>query len=70
MLCAMCFAFMLFGILNIFFYNKFLYTVYALIGAVIFSLYIVYDTQSLMIGNKEYTYGPDDYIFGALNLYI
>lgn len=42
---ALCLALICFGFLNIFFHSKFLYTVYASCGAIVFSLYIVYDTQ-------------------------
>jgi protein lifeguard len=38
--------------------------VYASIGAVIFSLYIIYDTYSICN-----TLHPDEYIVGAVNLY-
>eukprot|EP00697_Spironema_sp_BW2_P003267 gnl/Spiro4/14359_TR7733_c0_g1_i1.p1 gnl/Spiro4/14359_TR7733_c0_g1~~gnl/Spiro4/14359_TR7733_c0_g1_i1.p1 ORF type:complete len:296 (+),score=80.49 gnl/Spiro4/14359_TR7733_c0_g1_i1:67-888(+) len=40
-------------------------TMYAAAGAIIFSLYIIYDTWLL----KE-KYGPDDYIIAALELYL
>lgn len=69
LLCAILFCSACFGLLNIFFRNRVFYTLYACIGAMIFSLYIVYDTQMLMINKKNITYGPDDYIHGALNLY-
>lgn len=41
------------------------------IGLLVFSLFLVYDTQ-LIIGGKhrEYAYGPDDYVIAALNVYM
>ena len=43
---------------------------YASIGALIFSLYIVYDTQLMMGGKHKYALSPEEYIFAALNLYL
>ena len=42
---------------------------YATLGAMIFSVYIVFDTQ-LIIGGKYYAIDPEEYIFAALNLYL
>ena len=47
------------------------YKVYCWIGVLIFSLYIVYDTQLIMGGkHKKHSFGVDDYVFAALNLYL
>lgn len=43
---------------------------YGSIGALIFSLYIVYDTQLMMGGKHKYALSPEEYIFAALNLYL
>lgn len=59
-----------FGILTIFFYSKILNLVYACIGALIFGLFLVFDTQMMMGGSKKYSISPEEYIFAALNLYI
>ncbi len=40
-----------------------------LLGILVYSLYIIYDTQ-LIIGNKTFSYNVDDYCLAALNLYI
>jgi FtsH-binding integral membrane protein len=42
---------------------------FLLLGILIYSLYIIYDTQ-LIIGNKTFAYNVDDYCLAALNLYI
>eukprot|EP00386_Alphamonas_edax_P004359 GDKI01013802.1.p1 GENE.GDKI01013802.1~~GDKI01013802.1.p1 ORF type:complete len:281 (-),score=55.57 GDKI01013802.1:29-871(-) len=48
-----------------------LQTVYAWLGAFLFSMYLVYDTQ-LIVGGKhhKFQFGIDDYVFAALNLYM
>lgn len=46
-----------------------LHTAYALCGAVLFSFYIVYDTQ-LILGQGKHAISIDDYVFAALNLYL
>ena len=43
---------------------------YSAVGAVIFSLYIIYDTQIMLGGNHKYSLSPEEYIFAALNLYL
>ncbi|TRY80322.1 hypothetical protein TCAL_13299 [Tigriopus californicus] len=43
---------------------------YGSAGALIFSLYIVYDTQIMMGGKHKYALSPEEYIFAALNLYL
>ncbi|KAK7574170.1 hypothetical protein V9T40_011361 [Parthenolecanium corni] len=49
--------------------------VYACLGALLFSVYLVYDTQ-LMIGGEQHEYSifpeilPEDYVFAALTLYL
>jgi len=47
----------------------FMQTLYALAGTLLFSGYIVYDTQ-LILGGKHLELGVDDYVFAALNLYL
>jgi len=51
---------------------RWLYMLYNLIGAMIFTLYIVYDTQ-LIIGERgghKNQFGIDDYVFATLSLYV
>jgi len=50
-----------YGILNI---------VYACFGALLFSFYLVYDTQLMLGGHHKYSISPEEYIFAALNLYL
>merc|ERR1712107_958656 len=49
---------------------NFIRLVFAIIGAIIFSLYIVFDTQMMMGGNHKYSLDPEEYVFAALNLYL
>ncbi|RZC42534.1 Bax1-I domain containing protein [Asbolus verrucosus] len=60
----------IFGIVAIFIHNKILHLVYASLGALIFSIYLVYDTQLMMGGSHKYSISPEEYVFAALNLYI
>ncbi|KAF4688345.1 Transmembrane BAX inhibitor motif-containing protein 4 [Perkinsus olseni] len=62
----------LFGLMFLFFGSTpVLHKVYAGIGALIFSMYLVYDTQ-LIAGGKhnKYSFSLDDYCFAAMSLYI
>lgn len=60
-----------FGILCIFIQDQIVNLVYSCLGAVLFSFYIIFDTQLIIGGkNKRYTYGDEDYIFAALSLYL
>lgn len=49
--------------------NKVLYIGCCMAGVVIYSLYLVYDTQ-LMIGKFGNEYSVDDYVFAAINIYL
>jgi len=59
-----------FGFLSIFFYSRIVSLIYACLGALIFAMYLVFDTQIMMGGGKAYSISPEEYIFAALNLYI
>eukprot|EP00397_Hematodinium_sp_SG-2012_P019622 GEMP01020171.1.p1 GENE.GEMP01020171.1~~GEMP01020171.1.p1 ORF type:complete len:243 (-),score=31.07 GEMP01020171.1:1714-2442(-) len=62
---------MLFGLVCMFFPNPFMQKVYCGLGALIFSFYLVYDTQ-IIVGGKhsQFRLGVDEYVFGALALYL
>lgn len=62
----------LFGIIAIIFAstgNRVVYTVYAWLAAVLFTMFLVYDTQ-LIIGGRKHEISAEEYIYGALQLYI
>merc|ERR1719342_1661473 len=44
--------------------------VYAAIGCIIFSIYIIYDTQLMVGGSHKYSLSPEEYVFASLNLYL
>merc|ERR1711973_885423 len=70
-LLAVLLCFVIFGLIAAFFpASRTLRLVYASIGCIIFSIYIVYDTQLMMGGGHKYALSPEDYIFAALNLYL
>ena len=52
-------------------YSSMGHKILAGIGAILFSFYIVYDTQ-LMVGGKhhKHQFSVDDYVFAALNIYL
>jgi FtsH-binding integral membrane protein len=52
------------------FWNSYYVTILiATLGVIIFSAYLVYDTQ-LIVGGKSRQYQIDDYIMAAINLYL
>ncbi|XP_037043393.1 protein lifeguard 1-like isoform X3 [Bradysia coprophila] len=61
---------MIFGIVAIFVPGKTITLIYASLGALIFSFYLIYDTQMMMGGKHQYSISPEEYIFAALNLYL
>ena len=64
------FCFMFLSIFTIGFYFWIRATIFWLaLGVLVYSLYIIYDTQ-LIMGNVGVEYSIDDYCFAALNLYI
>ena len=62
------FGLVIFGFVMIFVpYNKYLQMVYGGAGALIFSLYLVYDTQMMMGGDHKYSISPEEYVFAGNN---
>lgn len=61
---------LLFGIIAIIFPGRTMTLVYASVGALIFCVYLIYDTQLMMGGEHKYSISPEEYIFAALNLYM
>jgi len=67
---ALLLCLMIFGIFCGIFRSDIMNVVYASLGAVIFSIYIVVDTQMMMGGKHQYSIDPEEYIFATLNLYL
>ncbi|XP_016974261.1 protein lifeguard 1 [Drosophila rhopaloa] len=61
---------LLFGILTMFVGGGLFTTLYASLSALLFSVYLVYDTQLMLGGRHRYSISPEEYIFAALNLYM
>ena len=60
----------MFGIMAAIFQSQVMDTLYAALGAILFSVYIVVDTQLIMGGKHRLAISPEEYIFAALNLYL
>lgn len=63
-------VFLLFGIIAMIWKGKIITLVYASLGALLFSVYLVFDTQMMMGGNHKVSISPEEYIFAALTLYL
>ncbi|XP_042346429.1 protein lifeguard 1 [Plectropomus leopardus] len=51
--------------------SQFLNILYACLGTLLFSLYLVFDTQLILGGkHRKYEVSPEEYVFAALNLYL
>ncbi|XP_064183670.1 transmembrane BAX inhibitor motif containing 1a isoform X2 [Anguilla rostrata] len=50
-------------------YIFWLHMLYAAIGAIVFTLFLAYHTQ-LLIGNRKNSISPEEYVFGALSIYV
>ncbi|XP_056678844.1 protein lifeguard 1 isoform X2 [Monodelphis domestica] len=59
---------LIFAILCIFIRNRIMEIVYASLGALLFTCFLAVDTQ-LLLGNKQLSLSPEEYVFAALNLY-
>ncbi|XP_048366326.1 protein lifeguard 1-like [Sphaerodactylus townsendi] len=69
-LLAMFFVFIAFGILCGIIRSQLMSLLYAAIGALLFAIYLVVDTQLMLGRNHHYRLNPEEYIFAVLNVYI
>lgn len=60
---------LLMGFLLIFIGSDVAQTLYSVAAVILFSVYVIYDTQLLM-EDKAYKYSVDDYIMASLQLYL
>lgn len=58
------------GILSSIVRTNFMNTMYAGLAVLMFSFYLIFDTQLMLGGKHLYAISPEDYIMAALNLYI
>ncbi|XP_027630412.1 protein lifeguard 2 [Tupaia chinensis] len=65
------FVLLVYGIILLFIRSYWLHLLYAGLGTVLFSLYLVMDVQ-LMVGGRHHhsDLDPEEYIFAALNIYL
>lgn len=71
MLCGLLLVLILAGfMIPIFGTSKLTMILYGSLGALIFSFYIVYDTQLMLGGKHKYSISPEEYVFAALSLYL
>jgi len=66
-ICAM--AMLLVGLFLMFTNNPVAHIIYSAFGVVLYGIYLIYDTQ-LIMGNKQHELTVDDYILGALFIYL
>lgn len=62
-------AMLMLGIFSIFIWSPFLNNLYCCLGVICFGIYLVIDTQ-MIIGGRRLEISMDDYVVGALILYI
>ncbi|XP_059499872.1 protein lifeguard 1 [Stegostoma tigrinum] len=60
---------LMFGFFCIFFHDRILQVVYGSLGALLFCIFLAADTQ-LILAKHRYNLNPEEYIFGALILYL
>jgi len=58
------------SIIAMFFPGKLMTLIIASAGAIIFSLYLLYDTQMMVGGDHKYSISPEEYVFAALTIYV
>ncbi|XP_015930061.1 protein lifeguard 1 [Parasteatoda tepidariorum] len=68
-LCILVWVLFLFGIICIFTYNTIMTTIYAGCGALLFTVFLAYDTQMLM-GGKKHELSPEEHIFASMQIYL
>ncbi|XP_048390727.1 transmembrane BAX inhibitor motif containing 1a [Stegostoma tigrinum] len=50
-------------------YIPWLHMLYSAIAAIVFTLFLAFDTQ-LILGNRKHSISPEEYVYGALRLYV
>ncbi|CAK9832458.1 Protein lifeguard 1 [Anthophora retusa] len=61
---------LIFGVIAMIWHGRIITIVYASLGALLFSIYLIYDTQMIIGGGRKYEISPEEYIFATLNLYL
>ncbi|KAG2429272.1 hypothetical protein HXX76_011041 [Chlamydomonas incerta] len=58
------------GLVGVFVRTSAFNIVLSALGAVVFSVYIAYDVQCLLGGEHKYAVSPDEYVLGAIAIYL
>jgi len=66
---VLCIVLMIFGIVSIFWRDPIVQLIYSCLSALLFSIYLIFDTQ-LVIGKGTYSYSLDDAYMASIQLYI
>lgn len=61
---------LLFGLISMIWSGPTIRLVYASLGALLFSIYLIYDTQTIIGGKHKFSISPEEYIFASLSLYL
>ncbi|XP_066540191.1 protein lifeguard 1 [Hoplias malabaricus] len=67
---VLCWTLLSFGLLCAILRSHYLYIAYASLATLVFSIYLVMDTQLMLGGKHKYSISPEEYIYAALNLYL
>ena len=66
-LCGM--SLLIFSLFALFTSNKIIHMIIAALSVLLFSIYLVYDTQ-IIVGKGQYNISEDDYIIGSIIVYV
>ncbi|XP_028617666.1 protein lifeguard 2-like, partial [Grammomys surdaster] len=61
---------LIYGIIALVIRSYWLHLIYAALGTLLFSGYLVMDVQLMVGGHYHYEIDPEEYIFAALNIYV
>ncbi|XP_031633127.1 protein lifeguard 1-like [Contarinia nasturtii] len=62
--------FVVFSFVLMFTRSEIAHLIFAGIGALLFSIYLIYDTQMIMGGNHKYSMSPEEYVLGSITLFL
>ncbi len=69
-LCSSLFSLICFGLITMFFNIPFIQLIYSTLGSLLFSFYIIYDTQLIVDGkHRKLKFSESDYVIAAISLY-
>lgn len=69
-LCVAIVLLLVLSIVGIFFQSYIFKMLIASFGALLFCVFLIYDTQMIMGGKHKYSISPEEYVYAALRLYL